>query len=58
VLKIGRIDPITVDEVLEADCRRAGFGDKAEFLRWLDTMKDGDLCRIEISYLGPVEAKA
>jgi hypothetical protein len=55
VLSIGRIDPITVDEVTEADCRRAGFADKAEFIKWLATMKAGELCRIEIGYLG--EAK-
>ncbi len=52
VLSIGRIDPITVEAVAEEDCRRAGFADKAAFLHWLDGMKDGDLCRIEIGYLG------
>lgn len=57
VLKIGRMDPITVDAVQEADCLRAGFSDKTDFLRWLDTMKDGELCRIEIGYLGPAEGE-
>lgn len=52
VLSIGRIDPITVDAVTTDDCRRAGFRDKPAFLAWLDTMKPGDLCRIEIGYLG------
>ena len=52
VLKIGRIDPIGVDGVTPQDCRRAGFRDKEHFLAWLDTMKPGDLCRIEVSYLG------
>lgn len=52
VLSIGRIDPISVEAVAEEDCRRAGFADKAAFLHWLDGMKDGDLCRIEIGYLG------
>jgi len=52
VLSIGRMDPITVEAVTEADCHRAGFRDKAEFTAWLATMKDGELCRIEISYLG------
>lgn len=52
VLSIGRMDPITVEEVTEEDCRRAGFADKPAFLAWLDTMKAGDLCRIEVGYLG------
>jgi hypothetical protein len=52
VLSIGRMDPITVDDVTPDDCRRAGFRDKPHFLAWLDTMKPGDLCRIEIGYLG------
>ena len=55
VLSIGRMDPISVDEVTETDCRRAGFRDKADFIKWLATMKAGELCRIEIGYLG--EAK-
>ncbi len=52
VLKIGRIDPIKVKDVTDKDARRAGFRDKADFLSWLDTMKPGDLCRIEVDYLG------
>ncbi|HUV33175.1 MAG TPA: hypothetical protein VMW31_06345 [Devosiaceae bacterium] len=52
VLKIGAIDPVSVDQVTERDCRRAGFADRAEFVKWLDTMKPGELCRIEVSYLG------
>jgi len=52
VLSIGRMDPITVEAVTEADCRKAGFKDKPDFINWLATMKDGDLCRIEIGYLG------
>lgn len=52
VLSIGRMDPITVEAVSEADCRRAGFADKTEFLNWLEKMKPGELCRIEIGYLG------
>lgn len=52
VLSIGRMDPISVDAVTESDCRKAGFADKADFVRWLATMKDGELCRIEIGYLG------
>lgn len=52
VLSIGRMDPITVEAVTEEDCRKAGFRDKADFTKWLATMKDGDLCRIEIGYRG------
>ncbi len=52
VLSIGRMDPITVEAVTEEDCRKAGFKDKPDFIKWLATMKDGDLCRIEIGYLG------
>jgi hypothetical protein len=54
ILSIGRIDPITVEAVTDVDCRKAGFKDKPDFIRWLATMKDGDLCRIEIEYLGEV----
>lgn len=52
ILKIGRITPLTPDQVELADVKRAGFADLDEFYRWLDTMKPGDLCKIEISYLG------
>lgn len=52
VLSIGRIDPIRAEEVTDAEARRAGFADHADFLRWLDTMKPGELCRIEIGWLG------
>lgn len=52
VLSIGRIDPISVEEISALDCRKAGFADKAAFVAWLATMKEGDLCRIEIGYLG------
>lgn len=54
ILSIGRIDPITVEQVSEEDCRKAGFADKAAFLAWLDTMKPGELCRIELGYLGEI----
>jgi hypothetical protein len=55
-LAIGRMDPIRAEDVTAEDCRRAGFRDKAHFLAWLDTMKPGDLCRIEVSYLGETPA--
>jgi len=53
LLRIGRIDDMSPDDVSEEDARRAGFADVADFRRWLDTMKQGPLFqRIEISYLG------
>ena len=56
LLKIGRIDDMSPDDVTEADARKAGFRDVAEFRRWLDTMKQGPLFqRIEVSYLGEAE---
>ncbi len=50
VLRIGDIRPISVDEVTDAEAQRAGLGDRAGFLEWLDTMKPGELDRIEIGY--------
>lgn len=53
LMRIGRIDDMQPDEVTEADARRAGFRDVADFRKWLGTMKEGPLFqRIEISYLG------
>lgn len=51
ILQIGEITPITVDDVTEADARRAEFVDVPDFLKWLETMKPGELDRIEISFL-------
>ena len=57
MLRIGRIDEMRPDEVSDEDARRAGFEDRADFHRWLDTMKQGPLFpRIEIGYLGEAEA--
>lgn len=57
LLRIGRMDEVDPAEVTEAEARRAGFADVADFRRWLDTMKQGPLFhRIEIGYLGEVEA--
>lgn len=55
VLHIGRIDEMRPEDVTEADARRAGFADRADFDRWLATMKQGPLFhRIEVRYLdGP-----
>jgi len=53
LLKIGRIDEVSPDDVTAAEALRAGFRDVADFRRWLDTMKDGPLFhRIEIGYIG------
>lgn len=55
LLRIGRVDHISPQDVGEADARAAGFADVAAFRRWLDTMKEGPLFhRIEISYAGEV----
>jgi hypothetical protein len=51
-LQIGSITPISADEVTDADAARAGLGDRQGFLNWLETMKPGELDRIEVSYLG------
>lgn len=52
VLSIGAITPIHAADVSAGDAQRAGFDDVPDFLKWLDTMKTGDLDRIEVSYLG------
>ena len=53
LLQIGRIDDMSPSAVSEADARKAGFKDVAEFNKWLGTMKEGPLFqRIEVSYLG------
>lgn len=52
ILQIGAITPITAEDVTDADVRRAGFRDIADFLKWLDTMKPGELDRIEVGYKG------
>lgn len=53
ILQIGDITPIDAADVCEADAQRAGFKDVPDFLAWLETMKPGELDRIEVSYLGP-----
>lgn len=52
LLRIGDITPIRAEDVTDQDARRAGFADVRDFLKWLDTMKPGELDRIEVSYLG------
>jgi hypothetical protein len=52
-MRIGRVDEMRPDDVSEADARRAGFRDVADFRKWLATMKEGPIFqRIEISYAG------
>ncbi len=53
LLRIGRIDDMSPDDVTDADVHKAGFADVAAFRKWLDTMKQGPLFqRIEVSFLG------
>jgi hypothetical protein len=53
LLRIGRIDEMSPSDVTVADARKAGFRDRADFDKWLGTMKQGPLFhRIELSYLG------
>jgi hypothetical protein len=56
LLRIGRMDEMSPAEVTEADVRRAGFKDIADFRAWLASMKEGPLFhRIEVSYGGPAD---
>ena len=53
LLAIKSVTDMSPDDVTDAEARRAGFQDVADFRRWLDTMKQGDLFqRIEVGYLG------
>ncbi len=53
LLSILAVDDMSPDDVTDAEAQRAGFADVADFRRWLDTMKQGDLFqRIEVAYLG------
>lgn len=57
LLRIGAMDEMGAEDVTEADARRAGFKDVADFRRWLATMKEGHLFhRIEVGYLGEAPA--
>lgn len=51
VMSIGAIDDMDPADVTEADAKRAGFKDVADFRKWLDTMKPGHLFqRIEVGF--------
>ncbi|GLQ09092.1 hypothetical protein GCM10007913_10240 [Devosia yakushimensis] len=53
LLAIKAMDDMDPADVTEAEVRRAGFKDVADFRKWLDTMKPGHLFqRIEVGYLG------
>lgn len=53
LLAIKAMDEMDPADVTDAEARRAGFADVADFRRWLDTMKPGHLFhRIEVGYLG------
>lgn len=59
LLQIGSMTEMDPEAVGEADARRAGFKDVADFRRWLGTMKQGPLFhRIEIGYLGAPQVQA
>lgn len=56
LLAIKSVTDTTPDAVTEAEARRAGFRDVADFRRWLDTMKEGSLFqRIEVGYIGEAD---
>ncbi|MFP9137886.1 hypothetical protein ACLI1C_11970 [Devosia sp. XGJD_8] len=53
LLSIGAITDMDPADVTEAEARRAGFKDVADFRKWLDTMKPGHLFqRIDVGSAG------
>jgi len=53
LLAIKAVTNMSADAVTDAEAQRAGFKDVADFRRWLDTMKEGNLFqKIEVGYLG------
>jgi hypothetical protein len=51
LLSIKSVVDRSADEVTDADAKRAGFKDVADFRKWLDTMKEGSLFqRIEVGF--------
>ena len=52
-LSILSVTDMSADDVTEADAKRAGFQDVADFRRWLDTMKEGAIFqRIQVAFEG------
>ena len=55
LLAIKSVIDMDAADVTEADAKRAGFTDVADFNKWLNTMKAGELFqRIEVGYIGEV----
>ena len=48
VLAIDAVDPIRIEDITADELRRAGVASLDAFKTWLDTMKEGDLCRIKL----------
>ena len=50
-LSILLVTDMSADDVTEADAKRAGLKDVADFRRWLDTMKEGAIFqRIQVAF--------
>jgi hypothetical protein len=53
VLHIRKMEESSPEAVTDADAKRAGFADAADFRRWLATMKDGTVFhRMEVGFDG------
>lgn len=51
LLSIKSVTEMSADDVTDADAKRAGFRDVADFRTWLDTMKEGSIFqRIEVAF--------
>lgn len=57
VMRIGAITRIAPEDVGDREAQMAGFADAGDFRRWLDTMKPGELDRIEVSWAAESEQK-
>jgi hypothetical protein len=56
LLRIGAMTDMRPEDVTDAEAWRAGFADRADFDRWLATMKQGPLFqRIEVSWAGDAQ---
>ena len=52
-LSILSVTDMSADDVTDADVKRAGFKDVADFRKWLDTMKEGSIFqRIQVAFEG------
>lgn len=51
LLSIKSVTEMSADDVTDADAKRAGFRDVADFRTWLDTMKEGSIFqRIDVAF--------